>query len=70
MLLKRCIYFHLYRLLSAVENIVALEKMPAAFSQFEPCAGGFTNSDRTLQLMHGKKPFKSFHESVENVSMP
>ncbi|KAM3845503.1 cardiomyopathy-associated protein 5 [Vipera latastei] len=40
------------RLLSAVENIVALEKMPAAFSQFEPCAGGFTNSDRTLQLMH------------------
>ncbi|XP_015671910.1 cardiomyopathy-associated protein 5 [Protobothrops mucrosquamatus] len=39
------------RLLSAVENIVALEKMPAAFSQFEPCAGGFTNSDRTLQLM-------------------
>ncbi|KAG8131025.1 hypothetical protein E2320_017662 [Naja naja] len=39
------------RLLSAVENIVTLEKMPAAFSQFEPCAGGFTNSDRTLQLM-------------------
>ncbi|KAK9408491.1 cardiomyopathy-associated protein 5 [Crotalus adamanteus] len=39
------------RLLSAVENIVALEKMPAAFSQFEPCASGFTNSDRTLQLM-------------------
>ncbi|KAM6471150.1 cardiomyopathy-associated protein 5 isoform 3-T3 [Liasis olivaceus] len=37
------------RLLSAVENIVTLEKMPAAFSQFEPCAGGFTNSDRTLQ---------------------
>ncbi|XP_058025367.1 cardiomyopathy-associated protein 5 isoform X2 [Ahaetulla prasina] len=39
------------RLLSAVENIVTLEKIPAAFSQFEPCAGGFTNSDRTLQLM-------------------
>ncbi|XP_013916241.1 PREDICTED: cardiomyopathy-associated protein 5 [Thamnophis sirtalis] len=39
------------RLLSTVENIVTLEKMPAAFSQFEPCAGGFTNNDRTLQLM-------------------
>ncbi|XP_026573365.1 cardiomyopathy-associated protein 5 isoform X1 [Pseudonaja textilis] len=39
------------RLLSIVENIVTLEKMPAAFSQFEPCAGGFTNSDRTLQLI-------------------
>uniref|UniRef100_A0A670Y212 Cardiomyopathy associated 5 n=1 Tax=Pseudonaja textilis TaxID=8673 RepID=A0A670Y212_PSETE len=49
--LKRCTYFHLYRLLSIVENIVTLEKMPAAFSQFEPCAGGFTNSDRTLQLI-------------------
>ncbi|XP_039199376.1 cardiomyopathy-associated protein 5-like [Crotalus tigris] len=58
------------RLLSAVENIVALEKMPAAFSQFEPCASGFTNSDRTLQLMPGKKSFKPFHESVKNVSMP
>ncbi|XP_070599335.1 cardiomyopathy-associated protein 5 [Erythrolamprus reginae] len=39
------------RLLSAVENIVTLEKMPAAFSQFEPCAGGLANSDRTLQLV-------------------
>uniref|UniRef100_A0A8C5RJV5 Cardiomyopathy-associated protein 5 n=1 Tax=Laticauda laticaudata TaxID=8630 RepID=A0A8C5RJV5_LATLA len=59
------------RLLSTVENIVTLEKMPAAFSQFEPCAGGFTNSDRTLQLIPGKKPFfKPFHESVENISMP
>ncbi|XP_063151639.1 cardiomyopathy-associated protein 5 [Candoia aspera] len=39
------------RLLSAVEKIVTLEKMPAAFSQFEPCAGSFTNSDRTSQHM-------------------
>ncbi|XP_061475787.1 cardiomyopathy-associated protein 5 isoform X2 [Rhineura floridana] len=39
------------RLLSAVENILALEKMPTAFSQFEHFAGGSANGNQTLKHM-------------------
>ncbi|XP_078240656.1 cardiomyopathy-associated protein 5 isoform X2 [Pogona vitticeps] len=39
------------RLLSAVENILTLEKMPDAFSQFEHYAGGSANGDQTLKHM-------------------
>ncbi|XP_066470752.1 cardiomyopathy-associated protein 5 isoform X2 [Tiliqua scincoides] len=39
------------RLLSAVENILILEKMPASFSQFEHYADSSANGDQTLQHM-------------------
>uniref|UniRef100_A0A8D2KWN4 Cardiomyopathy-associated protein 5 n=1 Tax=Varanus komodoensis TaxID=61221 RepID=A0A8D2KWN4_VARKO len=39
------------RLLSAVEEIITVEKMPAAFSQFEHYAGGSANADQTLTHM-------------------
>ncbi|XP_062984051.1 cardiomyopathy-associated protein 5 [Elgaria multicarinata webbii] len=39
------------RLLSSVENILTLEKMPAAFSQFEHYAGGSANGEQTLKHM-------------------
>ncbi|XP_034955888.2 cardiomyopathy-associated protein 5 isoform X1 [Zootoca vivipara] len=39
------------RLLSAVENILALEKIPPAFSQFEHFASGSANGNQTLKHM-------------------
>nr|XP_028604888.1 cardiomyopathy-associated protein 5 [Podarcis muralis] len=39
------------RLLSAVENILAVEKIPPAFSQFEHFASGSANGNQTLKHM-------------------
>ncbi|XP_042308103.1 LOW QUALITY PROTEIN: cardiomyopathy-associated protein 5 [Sceloporus undulatus] len=39
------------RLLSAVENILTLEKVPESFSQFEHYASGTANGDQTLKHM-------------------
>lgn len=47
-------YFPSLRLLSAVENILMLEKTPASFSQFEHYADSSANGDQTLKHVPGK----------------